>query len=48
MNRTQIYFTEDEHRFLKKKAYENDVSMAEIIRRIIDEYMQKEEREKYK
>lgn len=41
MKRTQIYFTEEEHNFLKKEAYEKDVSMSEIIRSIIDEQIKK-------
>ena len=45
MERTQIYFTEKEHKFLKKKAYENDTSMSEVIRKIIDDYIEKEGKE---
>jgi hypothetical protein len=41
MKRTQIYFTEEEHKFLKKEAYENDISMAEVIRLFIDEQIKK-------
>jgi hypothetical protein len=43
MNRTQIYLTENEHKSLKKEAYEKNVSMSEIIRTIIDEYLNKKQ-----
>ena len=42
MKRTQIYFTEEEHKFLKRKAYEQDISMAEVIRQMAEECMKKE------
>jgi hypothetical protein len=45
MNRTQIYFTEEEHKFLKREAYEKDISMAEVIRAMVDEAMKKEKEE---
>jgi len=36
MIRTQIQLTEEQHKFLKEKAAEYDVSMAELVRRGID------------
>jgi len=42
MKRTQIYFTEEEHRFLKKKAYEQNVSMAEVIRQMVEKSIKEE------
>ena len=44
MNRTQIYFTEEEHKYLKRIAYEKDISMAEVIRQLVDKAMKKEEK----
>jgi hypothetical protein len=42
MKRTQIYFTEEEHKFLKKKAYEQDISMAEVIRFMVEKFIKEE------
>jgi Arc/MetJ-type ribon-helix-helix transcriptional regulator len=36
MIRTQIQLTEEQHKFLKEKAAEYDVSMAELVRRSVD------------
>jgi hypothetical protein len=36
MNRTQIYLTDKEHKFIKKEAYEKGISMSEVIRNFID------------
>jgi hypothetical protein len=46
MKRTQIYFTEEEHQYLKKKAYEQAISMAETIRRMIEKDMKEDNNEK--
>jgi hypothetical protein len=46
MRRTQIYFTEEEHQYLKKKAYEQAISMAEIIRQIVERDMKEDNNEK--
>lgn len=43
MRRTQIYFTEEEYKFLKKKAYEQNISMAEIIRRMVEKFIKESE-----
>jgi hypothetical protein len=39
MIRTQIYITEKEQEFLRKEAEEMGISMAEVIRRILDEHI---------
>ncbi len=36
MIRTQIQLTEEQHRFLREKAAEYNVSMAELVRRGVD------------
>ncbi len=36
MIRTQIQLTEEQHKFLKEKAAEYNVSMAELVRRGVD------------
>jgi hypothetical protein len=42
MIRTQIQLTEEQHKFLREKATEYNVSMAELIRRSVDLLAQKE------
>lgn len=42
MVRTQIQLTEDQAEALKRKAKEQDVSIAELIRRSIDLYIRSE------
>jgi len=42
MNRTQIYLTDNEHSYLKKEANKIGISKAELIRRILDNYIKKE------
>ena len=46
MNRTQIYFTEKEHNLLKKEAEKKELTMADVTRRIIDDYFKNKEIEK--
>jgi metal-responsive CopG/Arc/MetJ family transcriptional regulator len=45
MNRTQIYLTEKQMDFLKKVSLEDDISMSELIRRIIDSYIKEQKNE---
>lgn len=41
MTRTQIYLPDNQLQYLRKRAYEENVSVSEIIRRIIADYMVK-------
>lgn len=41
MLRTQIYLPESQINFLKKIAYQEDVSLSEAIRRLIEERLKK-------
>lgn len=45
MNRTQIYLTEKQMDFLKKVSLEDDISISELIRRVLDLYIQKQKNE---
>lgn len=38
--RTQIYLSEDQHRLLRERAERSRQSMAELVRRAIDQYLQ--------
>lgn len=40
MKRTQIYFPYHQLRLLKKKAYEEEASLSEIIRRLIQKALE--------
>lgn len=40
MKRTQIYFTEQEKEFFEEKMSKTGLSMAEIVRRIIDMFIE--------
>jgi hypothetical protein len=40
MERTQIYLTKKEREYLKKIAKEEGLAMSEIIRRILDNYIE--------
>jgi hypothetical protein len=40
MIRTQIYLTEEERKFFKKEAYEREIAMSEVIREILDKYIE--------
>lgn len=42
MVRTQIQLTEEQARYLKRLAHEKKISMAELIRRSIDRYLQEQ------
>lgn len=42
MKRTQIYLTIRQMKLLKQKALDAGVSLSELIRRILDEYLMKE------
>lgn len=41
MERSQIYFTKQEKDFFKDDAKKKGISMAELIRRVLDEYIEK-------
>ncbi len=43
MIRTQIQLTEEQHKFLREKAAEYNVSMAELVRRGIELLVQQQE-----
>lgn len=40
MVRRQVNFTEDQHRWLKETAADQGISVAEVVRRAIDEAIQ--------
>ena len=42
--RTNIYLPEEQSRRLKKLAQKKDVSVSELVRRAIEEYLSKEEK----
>jgi len=42
--RTNIYLPEEQTRRLRKLAQKKDVSMSELVRRAIEEYLNKEEK----
>lgn len=42
MKRTQICLTENQHSIFKDKSEKLGISMAELIRRILDNYIDKE------
>lgn len=44
MIRTQIYLTEVEQDFLKKESDNIDISKAELIRRILDSFIESKEK----
>lgn len=41
LKRTNLNITELEHEFLQKDSEEKGLSMSELIRRILDEYIEK-------
>lgn len=43
MKRTQIYFTDKEKLFFEDKMSKTGLSMAEIVRRIIDMFIENQE-----
>jgi hypothetical protein len=43
VERSQIYFTKQEKDFFKKEAKEKGISMAELIRRVLDNYIDKKQ-----
>lgn len=45
MNRTQIYLTKKQMDFLKKVSLEDDISISELIRRVLDLYIQEQNNE---
>ncbi|HLO11186.1 MAG TPA: ribbon-helix-helix protein, CopG family [Pseudoneobacillus sp.] len=42
MKRTQIYLTEKQHEQLNKVSENNDIKISELIRRIIDEWIDRQ------
>ncbi len=42
MIRNQIYLTERQVKIIKREAKDSGISMAELIRRILDKYLDKE------
>jgi hypothetical protein len=46
MERTQIFFTKRQKKFFKKEAVRLEVSYASLIRRVLDDYIDKYAREK--
>jgi len=46
LNRTQICLSDKEQEFLKNKSEEMGISKAEFLRRIIDSYIEEENRGK--
>jgi hypothetical protein len=44
MNRTQIYLTDHEQRYLEKEAELLGISKAELIRRILDLYISRDKK----
>jgi len=43
--RTNIYLSEDQIKRLKDISKKRDISVSELIRRAIDEYLKREEKE---
>lgn len=46
MHRTNIYFTEKQWKALQKEAAKLGIPTAELVRRVLDEYLAKKERTK--
>jgi len=46
MDRTNVFLTKEQKEVLKKLAEKKNVSMADLIRRAIDEYLKKEEKKR--
>jgi hypothetical protein len=44
MHRTQVYLTKDQVRHLKRSAKSHKVSMAELIRNAIDDFIRRDAR----
>jgi hypothetical protein len=44
MNRTQIYLTDKEQEYLEKESQSIGISKAELIRRILDDYISEEQK----
>jgi len=42
MKRTTIYLDDNTHEKVRKKAFEENISMAEIIRKALDKYFKEE------
>ena len=42
IKRTQIYLEASQHKNLKHIAVEKNISLAELIRRIVNEYLERE------
>jgi hypothetical protein len=48
MRRTNIYLTKRQHSALGKEAERLNISAAELIRRVIDEWLDNREKQKHK
>ena len=46
MKRTQIYLTIIQMKILKQKALDKDISLSELIRRILDNYIDNNDKQK--
>jgi hypothetical protein len=42
MKRTQIYLTEGERKFFKKKAYKSEKTLSSLIREVLDSHIKNE------
>jgi hypothetical protein len=42
MTRSQIYLTSIERNFFKKQAYENEITMSQAIREVLDKHIQQD------
>ena len=41
MTRSQIYLTAEERQFFRKIAYEQEITMSEAIREVLDKHIEK-------
>lgn len=42
--RTQVYLRKEQHEFLREEAHRQHISLAELLRRVVESYMASEER----
>lgn len=48
MKKFMVYADDEQHEKLRKASYEQRISMAEIIRRALDKYLEEQESNKKK
>ena len=48
MKRTQIYFTEKQLKFFKKESKKIQITSSSLIRRVLDSYIEKNEKREEK